>query len=51
MASTKTDSKPKSASAKQVATAYFDAIKAHNLDAMLAVWKPGSVDTSTGWRS
>jgi steroid delta-isomerase-like uncharacterized protein len=44
MASTKTDSKPKSASAKQVATAYFDAIKAHDLDAMLAVWKPGSVD-------
>jgi predicted ester cyclase len=44
MASTKTTSKPKSASAKQVATAYFDAIKERDLDAMLAVWKPGSTD-------
>jgi steroid delta-isomerase-like uncharacterized protein len=44
MATTKTNSKPKSASAKQVATAYFDAIKARDLDAMVAVWKPGSMD-------
>ena len=44
MATTKTNSKPKSASAKQVATAYFDAIKARDLDAMVAVWKPGSTD-------
>ena len=44
MATTKTDSKPKSASAKQVATAYFDAIKARDLDAMVAVWKPGGTD-------
>ena len=36
--------KSKSASAKQVATAYFDAIKARDVDAMVAVWKPGSTD-------
>ncbi len=41
---TKTSSKPKSASAKQVATAYFDAIEARDLDGMAAVWKPGSMD-------
>jgi len=41
---TKTNSKPKSASAKQVATAYFDAIKARDVDAMAEVWKPGSLD-------
>jgi steroid delta-isomerase-like uncharacterized protein len=34
----------KSASAKQVATAYFDAIAARDLDAMAACWEPGSVD-------
>lgn len=44
MATTKPASKPRSASAKQVATAYFDAIKARDLDAMEAVWKPGSMD-------
>ena len=33
--------KRKSATAKQVATAYFDAIKPRDLDAMAAVWKPG----------
>lgn len=37
-------SKAKSASAKQVATAYFKAIEAQDLDAMVAVWKPGSLD-------
>lgn len=31
-------------SAKQVATAYFDAIKARDLDAMAACWRPGSTD-------
>ena len=36
--------KSKPASAKQVATAYFDAIKARDVDAMAAVWKPGSID-------
>ncbi|MGI9020760.1 MAG: ester cyclase [Solirubrobacterales bacterium] len=44
MATQKTASKPKSASAKQVATAYFDAIKARDLDGMVAVWKPDSMD-------
>ena len=39
-----TETKPKKASAKQVATAYFDAIKARDLDAMAACWKPGSMD-------
>ena len=34
----------KSASAKQVATAYFDAIAARDLDAMAECWEPGSVD-------
>lgn len=34
----------KKPSAKQVATAYFDAIAARDLDAMCAVWKPGSLD-------
>jgi steroid delta-isomerase-like uncharacterized protein len=36
--------KSKPASAKQVATAYFDAIKARDVDAMVAVWKPGGTD-------
>jgi steroid delta-isomerase-like uncharacterized protein len=40
----KAKSKSKAPSAKQVATAYFDAIKARDLDAMAAVWKPGSTD-------
>jgi steroid delta-isomerase-like uncharacterized protein len=44
MAETKTDPKPKPASAKQVATAYFDAIRERDLDGMVAVWKPGSMD-------
>jgi steroid delta-isomerase-like uncharacterized protein len=44
MANAKTTSTPKSASAKQVATAYFDAIRARDLDGMVAVWKPGSMD-------
>jgi predicted ester cyclase len=34
----------KKASAKQVATAYFDAIRDQDLDRMVEVWKPGSVD-------
>lgn len=34
--------KPKSA--KQVATAYFDAIAERDLDAMVAVWKAGGTD-------
>ena len=38
------ESKARSASAKQVATAYFDAIKARDVDAMAECWKPGSVD-------
>ena len=39
-----TDAKAKKPSAKQVATAYFDAIRDRDLDAMAAVWKPGSMD-------
>ena len=31
----------KTASAKQVATAYFEAIAARNLDAMMELWEPG----------
>lgn len=38
----------KNASAKQVATAYFDAIGARDLDAMVACWKPGSQDRLYG---
>jgi steroid delta-isomerase-like uncharacterized protein len=34
----------KKASAKQVATAYFDAIAKRDLDAMVACWEPGSID-------
>jgi ketosteroid isomerase-like protein len=34
----------KKASAKQVATAYFDAIAARDLDAMVECWEPGSID-------
>ena len=34
----------KSPSAKQVATAYFDAIAKRDLDAMADCWEPGSVD-------
>lgn len=49
MATTKTNSKPKSASAKQVATAYFDAIKDRDLDGMVAVWKPGGMDYLYGF--
>lgn len=45
-AQTKPKAKPKSA--KQVATAYFDAIHARDLDAMAAIWKPGSIDTLHG---
>ena len=44
MAATKTTSKPKSASAKQGATASFDAIREQDIEAMAACWKPGSVD-------
>lgn len=35
-------------SAKQVATAYFDAIAARDLDAMVACWAPGSIDRLYG---
>jgi steroid delta-isomerase-like uncharacterized protein len=38
----------KKASAKQVATAYFDAIREQDLDAMVACWKPGSIDRFYG---
>ena len=38
----------KKASAKQVATAYFAAIGEQDLDAMVACWKPGSVDRLYG---
>lgn len=34
----------KSPSAKQVATAYFEAIAKRDLDAMAACWEPGSTD-------
>ena len=34
----------KKRSAKQVATAYFDAIKARDTEAMAACWRPGSID-------
>lgn len=34
----------KKASAKQVATAYFDAIGERDLDGMVACWEPGSTD-------
>jgi steroid delta-isomerase-like uncharacterized protein len=36
--------KTKAPSAKQVATAYFDAIRDQDLDRMAEVWKPGSLD-------
>jgi steroid delta-isomerase-like uncharacterized protein len=48
MAATGTGSKRKSPSAKQVATAYFDAIRDRDLDALVACWKPGSVDRLYG---
>lgn len=38
----------KKASAKQVAEAYFEAIRNRDLDAMEACWKPGSTDTFYG---
>lgn len=38
----------KAPSAKQVATAYFDAIAAQDLDAMVACWAPGSIDRLYG---
>ena len=44
MAATKTAAKTKPQSAKQVATAYFDAIRKQDVDAMAALWKPGSTD-------
>jgi steroid delta-isomerase-like uncharacterized protein len=44
MAATKTAAKTKPKSAKQVASAYFDAIREQDIDAMAAVWKPGSTD-------
>lgn len=34
----------KKASAKQVATAYFDAVAARDIDAMADCWKPGGID-------
>jgi steroid delta-isomerase-like uncharacterized protein len=34
----------KKASAKQVATAYFEAVAARDADAMAACWKPGGID-------
>jgi steroid delta-isomerase-like uncharacterized protein len=36
--------KSKPASAKQVATAYFEAIRERDVDGMAACWKPGSSD-------
>jgi len=46
MATAKADAKgaKKAPSSKQVATAYFDAIKAQDVDAMATCWKPGSID-------
>jgi steroid delta-isomerase-like uncharacterized protein len=41
MAATKAKKAP---SAKQVASAYFDAIRERDVEAMAAVWKPGSTD-------
>ena len=38
----------KTANAKQVATAYFDAIAARDLDGMVACWAPGSRDVLYG---
>ena len=38
----------KKASAKQVATAYFDAIAERDVDAMAACWKAGSTDRLYG---
>ena len=35
-------------SAKQVATAYFEAIAARDLDAMVEVWAPGGMDHLSG---
>jgi predicted ester cyclase len=35
---------PAKKSAKQVATAYFEAIAARDLDAMVEVWAPGGID-------
>jgi steroid delta-isomerase-like uncharacterized protein len=48
MATAKSSAKTKPASAKQVATAYFDAIRERDLDGMLAVWKPGGIDRLYG---
>jgi steroid delta-isomerase-like uncharacterized protein len=45
MATAKTEAKAKKApSAKQVATAYFDAIAQRDIEKMAAVWRPGSID-------
>ena len=38
----------KKKSAKQVATAYFEAIAARDLDAMVEVWAPGGMDHLSG---
>ena len=44
MAAADTAGKAKAPSAKQVATSYFKAIEERDIDAMVAVWKPGSLD-------
>jgi steroid delta-isomerase-like uncharacterized protein len=44
MPTTDSETKAKSPSAKQVATAYFDAIAERDPEKMAAVWKPGSTD-------
>jgi steroid delta-isomerase-like uncharacterized protein len=38
----------KKRSAKQVATAYFDAVRERDLEAMIAQWHPGGVDYLNG---
>jgi len=44
VAAAKSAAKKTKPSAKQVATAYFDAIRERDLDGMVACWKPGSMD-------
>lgn len=49
MAETKTNTpRKKKASAKEVATAYFTAVRDQDLDGMAACWQPGSLDRLYG---
>src|SRR5262245_51875961 len=48
MAAVATKTKPKKSETKAAAKAYFDAIAARDIDAMVACWKPGTVDRMVG---